>query len=70
MKKKFDTVKFQRVIREELSEKYSSNREAFLRELKEKYGNLQKRKAGTHNRITSVYLVSCLRHSAQIQPDG
>ncbi|MCL0068204.1 hypothetical protein M1N42_00440 [Thermodesulfovibrionales bacterium] len=48
MKKKFDAVKFQRKIREELSEKYFSNREAFLRELKEKYGNLQKRKAGTH----------------------
>jgi hypothetical protein len=50
MKKKFDAVKFQRVIREELSEKYSSNREAFLRELKGKHGNLQKRKASTHIR--------------------
>ncbi|MCL0040912.1 hypothetical protein M1M90_02335 [Thermodesulfovibrionales bacterium] len=50
MKKKFDAVKFQRKVCEELSEKYSSNREAFLRELKEKYGNLQKRKAGTHIR--------------------
>jgi len=46
----FDAVKFQRKVREELSEKYSSNREAFLRELKEKYGNLQKQKAGTHIR--------------------
>ncbi len=50
MKKKFDAVKFQRQVREEVSEKYSSNREAFLRELKEKYGNLQKRMAGTHIR--------------------
>lgn len=50
MKKKFDAVKFQRKVREELSEKYASNREAFLRELKEKYGNLQKQKAGMHIR--------------------
>ena len=48
MKKTFDAVKFQRKIREELSEKYSSNREAFLRELKEKYGDLQKQMADTH----------------------
>jgi len=41
--KKFDAVKFQRKVREELSEKYNANREAFLRELKEKYGNLRKR---------------------------
>ena len=50
MKKKFDAVEFQRKVREELSEKYSSDREAFLRQLKVKYGNLQKRKAGTHLR--------------------
>ena len=50
MKKKFNAVKFQRKVREELSEKYSSNREAFLRELKGKYGNLQKQKAVTHIR--------------------
>jgi len=47
MRKKFDAVKFQRKVREELSEKYAANREAFLRELKEKYGNLQKQKIGT-----------------------
>ncbi|MCI2425861.1 hypothetical protein LM597_00300 [Candidatus Acetothermia bacterium] len=35
MKKKFDAVKFQQKVREELSEKYSSNREAFLCGLKE-----------------------------------
>jgi ribosomal protein L29 len=44
MKKKFDAVKFQRKVREELSEKYCSNREAFLRELKEKYSDLRKQK--------------------------
>jgi ribosomal protein L29 len=52
MKKEFDAVKFQREVREELSKKYSSNREAFLRELKEKYGNLRKRKVGTHKSAT------------------
>ncbi|MCL0065881.1 hypothetical protein M1N79_03235 [Dehalococcoidia bacterium] len=50
MKKKFDAVKFQRKVREELSKNYSSNREDFLRELKKKYANLQKQKAGTHIR--------------------
>jgi len=49
MGKKFDAVKFQRKVREELSKKYSTNRDAFLRELKEKYGYLQKR-VGTHIR--------------------
>jgi hypothetical protein len=42
MKKKFDAVKFQRKVREEISKKYSTNRDAFLRELKEKYGYLKK----------------------------
>lgn len=44
MKKKFDAVKFQRKVREELSKKYSTDRDAFLRELKEKYGNLKTEK--------------------------
>ncbi len=44
MKKRFDAVKFQRKVREELSEKYLSNREIFLHELKEKYGHLRKKK--------------------------
>jgi len=48
MKKKFDAVKFQRKVRTKLSEKYASNRKAFLHELKEKYGRLQKQKVGTH----------------------
>lgn len=48
MKKKFDAVKFQRKVREELSKKYTSNRDVFLRELKEKYGHLRKRKTKIH----------------------
>ena len=48
MKEKFDAVKFQRKIRGQLSERYLSNREAFLRELREKYGNLQKQKVMMH----------------------
>ncbi len=49
MKKKFDAVKFQRKVREELSKKYLSNREGFLRELKEKYGQLHEKQAGTRS---------------------
>jgi hypothetical protein len=37
MKKKFDSVKFQRDAREKLSKEYNSDRDAFLRELREKY---------------------------------
>ena len=50
MKKKFDAVKFQRKVREELSKKYNVDREAFLRELKEKYGHLRKKKADAQKR--------------------
>ena len=50
MRKRFDAVKFQRKVREELSKRYSTNRDAFLRELKEKYGYLQKQKVSTHIR--------------------
>ncbi|MFH0948433.1 MAG: hypothetical protein V1833_05485 [Elusimicrobiota bacterium] len=42
MKKEFDAVKFQKEIREKLSKKYNSNREVFLRDLKEKYNYLEK----------------------------
>lgn len=52
MKKRFDAVKFQRKIREELSKKYSTSRDAFLRELKEKYGHLKRQKVGMHNQIS------------------
>ena len=48
MKKKFDAVEFQRKIREELGKEYLSDREGFLCELEEKYGDLQKQKIGTH----------------------
>jgi len=47
MRKKFDAVKFQRKVREELSKKYSTNPDSFLHELKEKYGYLRKRKIVT-----------------------
>lgn len=47
MRKSFDSVKFQRKVREELGGRYLSNREAFLRDLKEKYGSVQKQKAST-----------------------
>jgi len=50
VKKKFDAVEFQRKVREELSKKYSTNRDTFLRELKEKYGHLKRQKDGTHIR--------------------
>lgn len=49
MEKKFDAVKFQRKVREELSERYTTNRDKFLRELKEKYAYLQKQKVSAHN---------------------
>lgn len=45
-KKKFDAVEFQRKRREELSRKYNSDREGFLRKLREKYGNLWKKETG------------------------
>lgn len=41
MKKKFDAVKFQRKIREELSKKYNDNCNDFFKELKSKYGSLK-----------------------------
>lgn len=42
MNKKFDAVKFQQKVRIELGEKYLSDRGKFLRELKEKYGDLKR----------------------------
>lgn len=42
MKEKFNAVKFQRKVREELGKKYVSDRESSLRKLKEKYGHLKK----------------------------
>jgi len=46
VKKKFDAVEFQRKVREEVSKEYSTNRDVFLRKLKEKYGHLHKGKVG------------------------
>jgi hypothetical protein len=45
MRKKFDAVKFQRKIREELSKKYIADHNAFLKELRKKYGFLKKGKS-------------------------
>lgn len=50
MKKKFDAVQFQRKAREQLSKKYREDREAFLRELKEKYGDKSQRTVNTEAR--------------------
>ena len=44
MKKKFDAVKFQWKAREELGKKYLSDRERLLREIRQRYGRLQKQK--------------------------
>ncbi|MBN2541551.1 hypothetical protein JXI42_01690 [bacterium] len=44
MSKKFKAVDFQRQVREKLSAEYNAGRDAFLRELKEKYGHLRKGK--------------------------
>lgn len=54
MKKKFDAVKFQRNIREELSKKYSSNSKELLEELKGKYGNLPKKTANARKKFRAV----------------
>jgi hypothetical protein len=53
MKKTFDAVNFQRKVRGELSKAYLENREAFLKELKEKYGNLKKSKGRRALQITT-----------------
>ncbi|NNN06423.1 MAG: hypothetical protein HKL90_11025 [Elusimicrobia bacterium] len=46
MKKRFDSVKFQREARRKLGSKYPASRAAeFLLKLEQKYGHLQKRKA-------------------------
>jgi hypothetical protein len=46
MKKKFDSVKFQREARKRLSAKYPASRTPeLLRQLKNKFGHLQKQKA-------------------------
>ena len=58
MKKKFKAVEFQRKVREELGEKYLSNREAFLYELEEKYGYLQRKAHTSDNMSISGFVLS------------
>ena len=52
MKKKFDAVNFQRKVRAALSKQYLENREAFLKELTEKYGMLKKSSGRHTHQIT------------------
>jgi hypothetical protein len=52
MKKTFDAVNFQRKVRAELSKQYLENREAFLKELTEKYGKLKKSRGRHTHQIT------------------
>jgi len=54
MKKTFDAVNFQRKVRAELSKQYLENREAFLKELTEKYGTLKKAKGQHTEKATSA----------------
>ena len=51
MKKRFDALKFQQETRKELSEKYNSNREEFMRELNAKYGDLRTKAVYKNNRV-------------------
>ena len=50
MEKKFDAVKFQRRVREELSKEYSATPDVFAHELQEKYRYLQKQKIEKRSR--------------------
>jgi hypothetical protein len=54
MKKTFDAVSFQRKARAELSRAYLANREAFLEELKNKYGKLRKSRSWPTTRTRSA----------------
>lgn len=44
MKKRFDAVAFQRKVREDLGKRYATDREAFLRELEQRYRDLKGRR--------------------------
>lgn len=50
MEKKIDAVKLQREIRLRMGEKYLKSRENELKDLKEKFGHLKKKKFSTHLR--------------------
>jgi len=54
MKKKFDAVEFQRRVREQLSEEFNSNPEAFLRELKATYRDWKKKSKATAKKRRSA----------------
>jgi hypothetical protein len=45
MEKKFDSVGFQRKVREELSREYLKDRDSFLKGLKDKYGLTKRKKS-------------------------
>lgn len=47
MEKKIDSVKLQREIRLKIGEKYLKSRDDELKELKEKFGHLRKKKVST-----------------------
>lgn len=49
-KKEFDAVQFQRKVRKKLSRQYSSNPEAFVRQLRDKYGDVREQKATARKR--------------------
>jgi hypothetical protein len=53
MKKKFDAVKFQQEVRKELSEKYNTNRDEFMRELNLRYGDSKTKAAYKKNRVVA-----------------
>ena len=46
MQKTFDAVAFQRQVRARLSQQYHAQREQFLRELQQRYGQLRTPAAG------------------------
>jgi hypothetical protein len=54
MKKTFDAVRFQRDARADLSRAYLAKREAFLEELKNKYGRLRKSRSRPTARTRTV----------------
>jgi hypothetical protein len=69
MKKKFDAVKFQRKVREELSKMYSTDRNSFVHMLKDKYGHKQKQKVGPNQIIKCISVLSRAKIKRQKQDD-
>ena len=54
MKKTFDAVKFQRKVRAVLSKQYLEDREAFVKDLANKYGKLRKPRGRRTLQITGA----------------